>query len=117
MTEETTVREQPVARENVVISPAKRQGAFIHVYRGANRCTLSPAASDEVVFITRTMPDIAALASGEVAAALAGLEQARVAYEQGSAALAREREDLAVRLTKVRSLERRAAALAKELAE
>lgn len=113
MTDETTVREQPVARENIVISPSKRGGALIHIYRGERK--LGPAASDEIVFINRTMPDIAAFASGDVGAALAALEQARKAYEEGSAALARERAELEQRASKLRGVETRARALAADL--
>ena len=88
MTDGTTQREQPVARENVLFSACKRQGSYLHVLRGERR--LSPAASDEVLFIHRTMPDVAALA--------------------------RERAELEQRAARLRGLESRAKALAAELA-
>lgn len=113
MTEET-VREQPVARENVLFSACKRQGSHLHILRGERK--LGPASSSETLFIHRTMPDVAALASGEVGAALAALEQARKAYEASFATLARERAELEQRAARLRGLESRAKALAADLA-
>jgi hypothetical protein len=105
---------QETAYENVVISPAERQGALVHVIRGGK--TVGPAASDELPYILASYPAVAALASGDGKAALEALARARAGYEAAAEALTRERAELEVRCAKMRKAEGAARKLAEALA-
>jgi len=104
--------------ENVLVSPLRRRNAALHLL-SSQSSDLRPLTPEETEVVMRERPELAAMASDDVAEVVAACERERAAYRAALEALERERRTLAAKLARVKDLEKplaEAARLRSELA-